>query len=212
MNGQQCDGKMETVCDIGSVAKKLQAFGAEVREVDGHSVRDIDAALAHTQTGGPTFVLCNTDPCHGFPLLRERAPKLHYVRFKDAAEKQQWEDILSKMEVPQKVNCKSKPWKQCRNHENKPIGFQTSSKALPTTLLEQSSVCSNVETVIRPHRTHLVEWMKHHPKAIVLTADLTSSCEADLLRDTLPGQYLSMGMAEQNMMSFAGGLAREGYR
>ena len=54
--------------------------------------------------------------------------------------------------------------------------------------------------------------MKTHPKSIVITADLTSSCEADLLRDTLPNQYLSMGMAEQNMMSFAGGLAREGFR
>jgi len=57
----------------------------------------------------------------------------------------------------------------------------------------------------------LLEWAKSHPKAIILTADLTSSCEADLLRDELPQQYMSMGMAEQNMMSFAGGLAREGY-
>ena len=89
---------------------------------------------------------------------------------------------------------------------------QTTPKALTTTHIDQCSVCRNVETVTRPHRVHLLEWMKVHPKAIVLTADLTSSCEADLLRDALPNQYLSLGMAEQNMMSFAGGLAREGFR
>jgi transketolase len=54
--------------------------------------------------------------------------------------------------------------------------------------------------------------MKVNPSAIVLTADLTSSCEADFVRENLPNQYLSMGMAEQHMISFAGGLAREGMR
>ena len=45
---------------------------------------------------------------------------------------------------------------------------------------------------------------------MVLSADLTSSCEADLLRDQRSDQFLSLGMAEQNLMSFAGGMAREG--
>jgi len=44
-----------------------------------------------------------------------------------------------------------------------------------------------------------------------LSADLTSSCEADDFRDTYPDRFFSVGMAEQNMMSFAAGLAREGF-
>lgn len=212
VNGQQCDGKMEAVCDIGSIANKLRAFGAEVREVDGHNVHEISGALAHTRENGPTFVLCNTDPCHGFPMLKERAPKLHYVRFKDSAEKQQWQNILNDMVVSPKNNY-------MRNTQREPHHEKELSYSVPSTpelatkaRLEQSSLCNEIETVTRPHREHLLRWMKNHPKAIVMTSDLTSSCEADLVRDNLPSQYLSMGMAEQNMMSFAGGLAREGFR
>ena len=67
-----------------------------------------------------------------------------------------------------------------------------------------------MSSVTRPHRTNLVDFAARHPEVVVLSADLTSSCEADLLRDQRPEQFLSLGMAEQNMISFAGGMAREG--
>lgn len=68
-----------------------------------------------------------------------------------------------------------------------------------------------MEFVQRPHRSHLVEWARDKPRVVVLSADLTSSCEADLFRESYPERFFSMGMAEQNMMGFAAGLAREGY-
>jgi transketolase len=46
---------------------------------------------------------------------------------------------------------------------------------------------------------------------LVLSADLTSSCEADDFRAAYPGRFVSLGMAEQNMMGWAAGLAREGF-
>lgn len=61
------------------------------------------------------------------------------------------------------------------------------------------------------HHHNLVEWAKDKPEVVVLSADLTSSVEADLFRDTYPDRFFSMGIAEQNMLSFAGGLAREGF-
>ena len=69
-----------------------------------------------------------------------------------------------------------------------------------------------MEIVRRPHATHLVEWARSRPEVLVLTADLTSSCEANDFQQAYPERYFSMGMAEQNMMSAAGGLAREGLR
>lgn len=68
-----------------------------------------------------------------------------------------------------------------------------------------------METVTRPHREHLVRWAEHRPEVLVLSADLTSSCEADAFRDIYPERFFSLGMAEQNMMGFAAGLAREGF-
>ena len=68
-----------------------------------------------------------------------------------------------------------------------------------------------MEILKRVHAENLVKWAKDKPRVVVLSADLTGSTEIDLFRDTYPDRFYSMGMAEQNMMSFAGGLAREGF-
>ena len=68
-----------------------------------------------------------------------------------------------------------------------------------------------MQMLSRVHARNLVAWAKDRPEVLVLSADLTSSTEIDLFRDTYPDRFLSMGIAEQNMLSFAGGLAREGF-
>lgn len=68
-----------------------------------------------------------------------------------------------------------------------------------------------MEIVRRPHANSFARWAATQPRVVVLSADLTSSCEADEFRARHPGRFFSVGMAEQNMMSFAGGLAREGF-
>ncbi|MYA87330.1 MAG: transketolase [Boseongicola sp. SB0662_bin_57] len=70
-----------------------------------------------------------------------------------------------------------------------------------------------VEMVSRPYARAFEEHATRYPNEILcLSADLTSSCEIDGFRDRHPEQFLSLGMAEQNMMSFAGGLGLAGYR
>lgn len=68
-----------------------------------------------------------------------------------------------------------------------------------------------VEMLSRVHARNLVAWAKDRPEVVVFSADLTSSTEIDLFRETYPDRFFSMGMTEQNMMSMAGGMAREGY-
>ncbi len=68
-----------------------------------------------------------------------------------------------------------------------------------------------MEMVHRPHARNLVRFAKDRPEVLVLSADLTASCEADDFREAYPDRFLSLGLAEQNMMSFAAGLAREGF-
>ena len=69
-----------------------------------------------------------------------------------------------------------------------------------------------VEMVTRPYAGAFEAYAVAHPDVLCLSADLTSSCEIDGFRDRHPEQFLSLGMAEQNMMSFAGGLGLAGYR
>ena len=67
------------------------------------------------------------------------------------------------------------------------------------------------EIVVRPHQQNFIDWSKDKPEVIVLSADLTNSCEVGKWRDTYPDRFFSMGMAEQNMLGMAAGLAREGF-
>ncbi|MCY0147464.1 transketolase [Hoeflea sp. G2-23] len=69
-----------------------------------------------------------------------------------------------------------------------------------------------VEMVNRPYAAAFEAYAVNNPDVLCLSADLTSSCEIDGFRDRHPDQFLSLGMAEQNMMSFAGGLGLAGYR
>ncbi|MCK5796916.1 MAG: transketolase [Deltaproteobacteria bacterium] len=92
VNGQQCDGVMTSVGEIGDPAARLEAFGATVVVVDGHDIEALTAAAATPHAGKPLVVLCATDPCHGVDLLRERQTigKIHHVRFVDEAERERY--------------------------------------------------------------------------------------------------------------------------
>ena len=68
-----------------------------------------------------------------------------------------------------------------------------------------------MEIVQRPHQDNFIAWAKDKPEVVVLSADLTNSCEVGAWRDAYPDRFFSVGMTEQSMLSMAGGLAREGF-
>jgi transketolase len=65
-------------------------------------------------------------------------------------------------------------------------------------------------TVLKPYGAALVELARQRPEIICLGADLTRQTETDLFRDELGDRFINLGMAEANMISVAGGLARAG--
>ena len=64
--------------------------------------------------------------------------------------------------------------------------------------------------VQRPFRSAFVDYARRHEEVVCLSADLTSSCEADGFKETFPDRFYSVGMTEQSMLGVAGGMAREG--
>jgi transketolase len=97
-NGQQCDGAISDTLAIEPLRDRLCAFGAEVHEVDGHDSDAIAAAAEGFGTGErPLAIICRTDPCRGMGLLSDRAPKLHYIRFRDAAERAAYRAMLRRL-------------------------------------------------------------------------------------------------------------------
>ena len=87
VNAQQCDGAMDSVMEVGDIATKLRNFGAVVCEIDGHDLPAMRQAKAEPHEGRPLIILAHTSPTQGMGFLRQRFPRLHYVRFKSEDER-----------------------------------------------------------------------------------------------------------------------------
>ncbi len=185
VNGFQCDGAMSKVMNIEPLDKRLAAFGCRVLRVSGHDISALARAGSLKPGGKPVVVLADTDACRGLTMLKSRMPKMHYVRFASPEEKARYAEALAEL-------C---------------------GEALPITKGPGGAPAAypGPEILSRVHAKNFVRWAANKPKVLALSADLTSSTEIDLFRDTYPDRFLSMGIAEQNMLSFAGGLAREGF-
>ncbi len=186
VNGFQCDGKMCNVMDIEPLDRRLEAFGARVFRVNGHDIKRLADIGEVKPDGRPIVVLCDTDAARGLDVLKSRSPKMHYVRFTSEEEKSRYAAALAELSGTEPIRVEKRE--------------ETAEKPQ-----------AGPEIVTRVHAKNLVRWAADKPKVVVLSADLTSSTEIDLFRDTYPDRFLSMGIAEQNMLSFAAGLAREGF-
>ena len=186
VNGFQCDGAMDSVMNIEPLHKRLASFGCRVLRMPGHDIGRLVKAAAPKRDGRPLVVLCDTDACRGINVLKKRMPKMHYVRFANAEEKSWYAAVLKEL-------CAAELPEAAAHHAK-----AAAPKAGP-------------EILSRVHAKNLVAWAASRPEVLVLSADLTSSTEIDLFRATYPDRFISMGIAEQNMLSWASGLAREGF-
>ena len=96
VNQAQCDGPMEQVMRIEPIADRLRAFGASVDVVDGHDLSALTAAMDR-ESDKPHVVLAYTDPVRGLPLLEERRPVLHYLRFTSEDERAKYADAYAEL-------------------------------------------------------------------------------------------------------------------
>lgn len=67
-NRRQLDGYVKDICNEEDLGKKLDAFGFEVRRVDGHDVTALYEALRDAGDGNserPVAIICDTEKGHG---------------------------------------------------------------------------------------------------------------------------------------------------
>jgi transketolase len=83
--------------NVEPIHDRLTAFGARVARVDGHDVDALAAPATVPPDGRPTFVLADTNPSQGIPLLDARKPLLHFIRFKGADERERFRKFLDAM-------------------------------------------------------------------------------------------------------------------
>lgn len=81
-NGHQAMGRTRDVVDMGSLAAKLQAFGCETREVNGHDESQLDrvfAELAECPADTPRALVAHTVKGYGVSFMADDN-RWHYTR------------------------------------------------------------------------------------------------------------------------------------
>ena len=99
MNGQQVDGLTKDVMNIEPIDSRIESFGGVAVKVDGHDVGEIESAInTSDHKDRPLFILAYTNTSQGIPLLDDRKPHLHYVRFNSEAEEEDFKQFLNNWE------------------------------------------------------------------------------------------------------------------
>lgn len=95
-NAQQCDGAMADVGNVEPIVDRIQAFGCDAVEVDGHDLKALVEAM-NESSDKPRIVVARTDPAYGLPLFEKRAPVLHYLRFTSEDERNDYQTAYGQM-------------------------------------------------------------------------------------------------------------------
>lgn len=82
-NQLQGYGRTEDVMKLEPLAGKIQAFGFEVMEANGHDFESLQQAkLQATVAGQPVAIICNTTKGHGWTTYEDKVD-CHYLPMKD---------------------------------------------------------------------------------------------------------------------------------
>jgi transketolase len=83
-------------------------------------------------------------------------------------------------------------------------------RRLPISMPPEDPAMTSPATISRPYFETLRDYGAAHPEVVCLMGDLTKSCEAEGFEAAFPDRHFNFGMAEQNLIGAAGGMAAEG--
>jgi transketolase len=89
-----------------------------------------------------------------------------------------------------------------------------SSKVMPGQTLAMNaseSAADNTVSIDKPFGQALIELARERDDIVALTADLGKYTDVDVFGEAFPDRYFQIGMAEQNLMGIAAGMANAGF-
>ena len=199
-NKVQSDLLTTDILDIAAVEGKLKAFGWEVLEVDGHNLPGLISLFKNLDysNGKPKVVILDTIKGKGISFMEHP-----YAMAKDGL--YLWHNkVPSQEEYEQAINEVDERIKNLLNDNQ--IEFPELKKEF-----EREKVNWTEKSVKQGYSEGLVELVKANSKIIVLDGDLAVDCGIKVIEENYPNNFLEVGIAEQDMVGIAGGLARQGY-
>jgi transketolase len=200
-NKIQSDTWVHKVSDLGDVDAKLRAFGWHVSRCDGHDVaalqrifRSLDAV-----TDRPKVIVADTTKGRGVSFMEgPKALKSEgdlYLFHSGAPPEQQYVDGLTELlDTAQRAFAA--------------LGFGDLKTETRTRNPRREP--RDTQNLVAAYGKALVQQAEQHPQLMVLDADLIKDCGLLEFAARHPARFVECGIAEQDMVSMAAGMARRG--
>jgi transketolase len=204
-NKIQTDKMVEGIIDLGNLERKFEIFGWHVERCDGHDFAALERVIQNFRliTDKPKVLIADTIKGKGVSFMEGPAA------LKDGQGLYRWhagapdDDSFEAGygEIMQRVNGRL---------------AELRLAPLATEVLERrekhrAKLKDTAEKVVNAFGEALVEVGARRKDVVVLDADLSADCGLRPFELAFPDRFVESGIAEQDMVSTAGGLALQGF-
>jgi transketolase len=217
-NELQSDKPTEEVLALGDLEAKLATFGWQVASCDGHDFQALRASFSDFAdvADRPKVLVAKTVKGRGVSFME------HPRALRDGGGTYRWHAGAPDDEVFERARDEliARIGDRLSGLDLDPVELEpvaTPEEQLPAPVLEAepesgagSRRATAREYVAEAYGEALLELAERNPQLVVLDADLASDCRVRGFELAYPERFIECGIAEQDMVSTAGGLARHG--
>ena len=208
-NELQSDKPTEEILALGDLETKLGAFGWHVVSCDGHDHDALRRAFREVNAvaDGPQAIVARTIKGRGVSFME------HPEALREGGGTYRWHAGAPDDESFERA--RDELLARIGEVELEPAPPLEDELPAPALEAEPESgagtrVATTREYVVEAYGETLIELADRVPELVVLDADLASDCRVRGFEEAFPERFLECGIAEQDMVSVAGGLARHG--
>lgn len=199
-NKIQSDTWVKQVSDLGNLEQKLAAYGWHVARCDGHDLAAITTTLQQFKTVSdrPKILIADTVKGQGVSFMASTAmtPEDKLYRFHSGAP----DDEAYTKGVTELIAE--------ADRQLEALGAE--KLKLEQVTLSPKPALQSPQKLVAAYAQALVAQGEHHPQLVVLDADLILDCGLIPFSEKFPDRFFECGIAEQDMVSQAGGMAIKG--
>jgi transketolase len=194
-------GPTELSWELDSYARRAEAFGARVLEVDGHDVADIDKAFAHAgepDADRPTVILAKTEKGRGFSEVQDR---------------EGWHGKPLPADMAQRAIIELGGERNLRVSGLRPQPSGRPQRPEPgSAQVTMPAYTRGAKVATRKAYGDALKALGTRQDVVALDGEVSNSTFADEFAQTYPERYFEMFIAEQQMVATAVGFSARGYR
>jgi transketolase len=204
-NKIQTDKYVKEIIDLGDVAKKFEAFGWHVEICNGHDFAALETAFARLKQveDRPKVLIADTIKGKGVSFMEGpqsvKAGNGLYCWHSGAPDNDSFEAGYD--EIIKRINAR---FAKLNLDPLKTVVMATQER-------NKVALKSTAEKVVTAYGEALLKIGGERKDIVVLDADLSADCGLRPFEQAYPDRFIENGIAEQDMVSTAGGLALHGF-